>query len=448
MDILENIVYPQSPIHIQLLQYLLFLTLLILLPYISVLLGTTFFSYVHFRKGQQQGNREYLIFANELIDIFTVNKVMSITLGLVPVLSLMFIFGQLLLNSSLSVNSHILFILILFIAALISIYTYKYSFRLKNIFNLVNPEKIEENHLVKEFEGLKLSNSKTLQKSALFGFILLLVISYLLIGVLQTVSDGSKWIDGNSIFGIIFSTSTLLNFLFFISFSLTLTTAALIFKNFKSDSKEKTKNYSNLVKSFSLKTGLIFSSLQPLLFVVSILSSPKSALSFELFIVVLISLILMVVVSIFFYTMYKESKTNLGGSLVLILLIMMATIVYKDSIAFNTTNKKHLISLNKDYEKFVTVVKAKAGINEVVEINGEDIYNAKCIACHRFDSKLVGPAYNDVLPKYEDKRNELVDFILNPRKINPDFPAMPNQGVKPKEAEAIAEYIMTTYKTK
>jgi cytochrome c len=50
------------------------------------------------------------------------------------------------------------------------------------------------------------------------------------------------------------------------------------------------------------------------------------------------------------------------------------------------------------------------------------------------------------MPKYEGKKDLLVKFILNPVKINPDYPAMPNPGLKPKEAEAIAEYLLTTYK--
>ncbi|MDX1702049.1 MAG: c-type cytochrome, partial [Melioribacteraceae bacterium] len=102
--------------------------------------------------------------------------------------------------------------------------------------------------------------------------------------------------------------------------------------------------------------------------------------------------------------------------------------------------------LGKQYELYVTEVNEKAGIEAIVEINGEDIYNAKCIACHQFDQKLVGPAYNDVLPKYDGKRDELVSYILNPYKINPEYPAMPNQGLKPMEAEAIADYIVNIYK--
>jgi len=115
MDVLKDIVFPQSPTHILLLKYLLFLTLLILLPYLSVLLSTTLFSAMHFNKGKSTGNRDYLVFANELIDMFTANKVMSISLGLIPLLSIIFILGQLLLNSSLNVTSHLFFAFIILI---------------------------------------------------------------------------------------------------------------------------------------------------------------------------------------------------------------------------------------------------------------------------------------------------------------------------------------------
>jgi cytochrome c551/c552 len=143
--------------------------------------------------------------------------------------------------------------------------------------------------------------------------------------------------------------------------------------------------------------------------------------------------------------MYKESKTNLGGSAIFVFLLLFSVIVYKDQLAFDTTSKTEMRELNQEYELYVAKIKDKAGIQEVVEISGEDIYNAKCIACHRFDTKLVGPPYNDVLPKYEGNKDGLVEFILNPVKVNPEYTAMPNQGLKPKEAEAVADYIIKIY---
>ena len=446
MDVLKDIVFPQSPSHILLLKYLLFLTLLILLPYLSVLLSTTLFSAMHFNKGKNSGNRDYLVFANELIDMFTVNKVMSFALGLIPVVSIMFILGQLFLNSPLNITSHLFFALIIFIAALIYVYTYKYSFRLKNIFNLVNVSETVDKDLVSEFEGLRESNSKLLSKSGIIAFLLLAVVAYILISVIQIVADSSRWATDTTFFGLLLSANSFIYFLFYLSFSFSITCAAIMFKHFKSGQKVFSENYLNYVKTFSLKTGLIFTFIQPLLFVLTIISSPKSALSFEMFVVGGIILSLMLILSVMFYVMYKEAKTNLGGTTVLVFLILISAIIYKDQLAFDTASQKQMLNINNQYNLHSASIKEKAGILEVVEISGEDIYNAKCIACHKFDAKLVGPAYNDVLPKYEGKQAELVDFILNPIKINPEFTAMPNQGLKPKEAEAIADYIVKIYK--
>jgi len=33
-------------------------------------------------------------------------------------------------------------------------------------------------------------------------------------------------------------------------------------------------------------------------------------------------------------------------------------------------------------------------------VSAEQIYNQKCIACHKFDVKLVGPPYKETVPKY------------------------------------------------
>ncbi len=249
----------------------------------------------------------------------------------------------------------------------------------------------------------------------------------------------------NSLFDLIYSSSTLLYFLFYLAFSISLTSASILYKYFKSDSKKYDQEYLNLVKNFALKTGLIFTFVQPLLFVLSFLSSSKSALSFEVFIIAAITLSLMLVISIMFYIMYKESKMNLGGSTVLVILILAATLIHQDQLAFETNNQVSIYEQGKAYNLFTTKIKEDAGINEIIVISGEDIYNGKCIACHRFDTKLVGPAYQDVLPKYEGKRADLIEFILNPRKIDPEFTAMPNQGLKPKEAEAIADYIVKMY---
>lgn len=449
MDILENVILPQSATHILLLKYILFLTLLILLPYLSVLIGTSLISYMHYRKGNNFEKKDYLIFAKQIIDILTFNKVMSFSLGIIPFISTIFCLSQLLYSSNLDITSNLFFSLILFIAALFYIYIYKNSFKLKNVFNLVDISKTEDNFLQSEFEEMKKSNTNLLSKSGLIGVILLLFVAWILISTLQIVNDPSRWGNDNSFLSLLFSFDSIIYFVFYITFSLALTSSVIIYKYFKSDSHGQYDNkILNYAKSFALKTGLIFTFILPLLFALTLISIPKSSLSFPIFLIGIFSLILILILGIQFYLMYKNSNTKLSPLTLFVFLILLATLIYRDQLAFNTATQLQVLKVEKEYDLYAAKLKEEAGISTIVAISGEDIYNGKCIACHRFNEKLVGPAYNEVLPKYENKRDALVSFILNPQKINPDYPAMPNQGLKPKEAEAIADYIVKVYSEK
>jgi cytochrome c len=88
------------------------------------------------------------------------------------------------------------------------------------------------------------------------------------------------------------------------------------------------------------------------------------------------------------------------------------------------------------------------GSNKPKAISGEEIYKNICSSCHSFDHKVVGPPYQQTMPKYEGKMNELVAFILSPKQNNPGYPPMPNPGLRPDQAQAVAKYIMETYQEK
>jgi cytochrome c len=142
--------------------------------------------------------------------------------------------------------------------------------------------------------------------------------------------------------------------------------------------------------------------------------------------------------------MLKESRVKYNSSLLYLFITLMLFVIVKDQFAFDTASRKQFILLTENFAEYQQRMKEEMGI-AVVEISGEEIYNGRCIACHQYEQRLVGPPYKDVLPKYEGKTEELVQFILNPVKVDADYPAMPNQGLKPKEAEAVAEYLVKTY---
>lgn len=90
-------------------------------------------------------------------------------------------------------------------------------------------------------------------------------------------------------------------------------------------------------------------------------------------------------------------------------------------------------------------VKPAAGEDATLE-KGKKVYDTVCSVCHRFDVKIVGPPYNDVVPKYKGNVEKLKAFIRNPVKVNPSFPAMPKPSIKEDEIDAVARYLLFTVK--
>jgi cytochrome c len=76
---------------------------------------------------------------------------------------------------------------------------------------------------------------------------------------------------------------------------------------------------------------------------------------------------------------------------------------------------------------------------------GEEIFNTQCMACHRFDNRLVGPPLYEVLPKYAGNMDGLQEFIKNPVRVNPEYPPMPALGLSDRDIEAVAGYVMAQY---
>ncbi len=91
-----------------------------------------------------------------------------------------------------------------------------------------------------------------------------------------------------------------------------------------------------------------------------------------------------------------------------------------------------------------------ATIDDQLAAKGEEIFKAKCTACHKIDEKYIGPAIRGVTKK---RRPEwIMNMILAPEKMIQEDPIakqlviesngaiMSNQGLTEEEARAILEY--------
>lgn len=88
-------------------------------------------------------------------------------------------------------------------------------------------------------------------------------------------------------------------------------------------------------------------------------------------------------------------------------------------------------------------------INDNMVARGREIFNVKCVACHKFDTKLVGPPLKDVTKR---RRPEwIMNQMLNPIEMTQKDPVskelfaqyliqMTFQDVNQLDARAILEY--------
>ena len=456
MDLLDQSVLPQSSHHLVLLKYLLALTYILFLPYVSVLFGSLSYSLFFRRKAEKSGENIYKRFSKELIDIITFNKGVAFALGVVPLLSSVFGYAQLLHTSGLNVPEFLFLSLLLLIISLFLVYTYKYTFHLKDIFEYAEDKKDgneNEHELKDEIASYLVKTGRMHKRSGFYGLIFLILAVYLFVGSVQLAMDTERWKSGNNLLSLFFSFSTLIDYLQFIAGSFAITSALILYRFFRPNTEVvfTDEKYKSFIKSFALKTGLIATICLPVIVVLIVLVRPINSLSYSFFFTAVVVLILLLLAAILLYMMLKESIVTSGGagvkyssSLIYLLVLIFALLVIKDQFAFDTSTKMQTAILVSEYDAYQIKIQEEMGVS--APISGLDIYNSRCISCHNFDKKIVGPPYNSTLPKYEGKKDLLVKYILNPVKVNPDYPAMPNQGLKPKEAEAVAEYLLTTYK--
>lgn len=440
MEFLDKFVIIQSADNLNLLYYILILAYLILLPFLCLVSGASVLSLIYNRKGRKTNNSYYIKFSTDLINLALFNKTIIVTLGVVPVISILFSYLQLFHNYNTAISGWAFFMLVLITTGLILLYIYKYTSQINSL--------IENAGASEEIISFKQGNTRLNRKSAWWG-VILIYLSLLLISACIEYSYGNVHLDQNTdFFTSLFSLPVLLKFILVIILSFALTSAGILFYyfNLKKESAEYEKEYLEFVGKKSLTIGIISVIALPMLIVLHLLLLPYFTITGTTFSISLVIVLLLLLSVHYYYVMIKERSKTYITHIVFIIILITSLIVIQDQNSYKTSSQKQVVTLSSEYDKMLAGIAEKSG--KSAPISGKDIFDGRCSACHRFDQKLVGPAYKDVLPKYEGKRDQLINFILNPVKVNPSFPPMPNQGLKQKEAEAIAEYIMSTYKGK
>lgn len=446
MEILDKLVLPHSGSNLELLKYLLTLALLIFEIFAGALFGSAILSLIFRSKAKKDSSMLFGRLSLDYIDLIIQNRTMGIGLGIVPFVSVIIIFIQLMHGTNSALSVYLILSFVLFCVSLVLLNFYRHTAHLKNVFDFFKTkvDKTENSFQSADFHELDNEALHINNKSAVWGIVFLFFSIWVFAGALNVAVDSSKWQTSDSIFGLLFSFGTIIKFLHFITVSFAMAGIAFIVKYFYWDKAEnQDEEYTVYAKRLNTAFALIFTILQPVFLVINMLITPHDALSALPFGVMLTAAILSFVLINILYKNLKENNYGKASLSFYIFLIIFGLIIFKEQTAFGIAAKDQIQSLAANYEK----LEAEHAANEVKgpAINAKEIYQTKCAACHKFDTRLVGPPHKEVLLKYLDKKEAMVKFLLNPTKINPEYPAMPSQGLTPKEAQAIVEYLFTEY---
>ncbi|MCC6866849.1 MAG: hypothetical protein IT280_11905 [Ignavibacteria bacterium] len=421
MNFFDNFVIPQSGNHILLIKYMLIISLILFTPYICLMLGATFLSDYFYKKGRSQANNIFTRFAKDIIEKLTFTKSAGLALGTIPLLSIIFAYAQLLYGANtIAVNFMVLSLLLIIIAL-----NNAYKFR-----SIIVPENEFHMHI-----------SNVTISGSLSKYLLLAGI-YIFAGSAALASNPDRWAATGNIMQVIFSWETLIYSLVFITFSGMITGSAILFYFFswQGGLKDMHKDYETYVKNFASRLTLISSVFFPVMVFMNFMNLSVSSQTQTAFLYHFIFLLFTLFVSIYVYYIVRNSNTKPSALIFCLIIIALLINVIKDQNALGNAIKP--LSPNREKNALALENEIKSKIVSTSDVDAASIYNTKCIACHKFDQKLVGPPYNETVPKFNGDVNKLAEFIYNPQKIDPAYPPMPNQGLKKKEALAMAKWLI------
>ena len=445
MDFFNSLVIPQSADHIKLLHYMLILILFLFIPFISILFGGTILSLFYKGKGNKDNNHLYLRFSKEVAELTTVNKSMGVILGIVPMFTAILIFIQLLHAANTSVSSYLSWSFILSAIGIILIYAYRYSLSFNTIFDSLKDFTPNDEEVYDEFRKFRKGSLDLSNKTGLSGIVLLFIGLWFFTAGVTFATYPNDWVN-TTFLGNLFSWNVLIRFISFIIGSFGVTGGLLFFRFFfwEGGRKNIDDNYKEFVRKSALTVTFASMILLPVFLLLDVILLPDGAISLGIFSYAILAILLIFLALHLLYSMVKYANTRFSGSIFFVILLVILSSTVKDELAMSNATEMQSLKLADKFETYMNGLKGVSPAAMTVR-TGEQIYQTVCSACHRFDKVVVGPAYDDVLPQFEGKKDALVAFIRNPVKVNPKFPPMPNPGLSLAEAKNIADYELTTH---
>ncbi len=414
MEWLRNLALPQSAEHIQLLGYMFVIVQTIFISFTGLIFWGTIISIYFKKKAQNDLDPVYKNAAQDIIHLILFNRTTGLLFSILPLVAIILIFAQLFQLIDIHNLTYLTISFIFSACAILLLYDYKNSFD--------------------DFRLLSLN-------SAVSGAILLFIALWMFNAGLTSSIYGDRWLSTGFFEGL-FSLTVLLRFGLFLLLSLVIMSAALLFALYYVN-ENINDDYVKIIRAVALRTAFIGSLLIPVLLVINFFLVPAGFLSESYLVYILLGLFLIFITYHILYTIFRKLNKTSAASLLLAVLLFTFFYVLSDKEIVYNANKVNAGIMSADFNEYIATLRTP---EKPVELNGEEIYRINCSACHDMNRILVGPAHVDVIPKYFNKEDQLTAYIRNPIRVNTNFPPMPNLGLKPDEARAVAVYVIQKVK--
>lgn len=408
MDAINQLILLPASEHLSIIPYLIVFMLLLCLPFAGTALVSCLLSLGFPRRASDA--------ARAFARLIPVQVGTFLTFALLPLVALIFLYSQYLYHQAIPAGIYFLRISPFLLAGLLLLGHYQ----------------------------------RTLRPAAgAAGVVITAGACFFMISTLDLAATPQKWSFITSPVPLVFSVTVVVHFLIFLAASALLAGAAGLFLLFRWPERRLPEDFpaGGMVRGWAL--GLLTGSalVLPLLMLWDLYTLPDFTLSARTFVISFLLLFLLLLLAGWGLSMLRHGCHRFATASFVAALLVFGLFVYKHQQLQSSANRETLIMLAQASEKAMDewrekreALYAKAATVDVKL--GQKIYDERCSACHRFDQKLVGPPYYEVLPKYKDAPEKLQAFIRNPVKIDPAYPPMPNQGLREAEVKSVAAFLL------
>jgi len=420
----EHIIPPTAH-YLDLVQFITIMTYMIHLPYVGMVIGGVGSAMWFTLADSDHANPRYSRFAGDLLDVFLGSKIAIVVLGMLPIFVLTLAYLQWFVGADASPLGYIPWTLIPVVLGFLALGMYRRS-----------------------FDSRKNNIRRHLGWGSL-GVALLLVAYFVLMAIVCRLQDPEKWFRATNLGIMLLNWNAIWKFLFFLHASFALTGCAIMFFFFRwprtrIDPDGDSATYTGLVRNYGAGLAFAFSLALPVFYTFYIFTTADIALDNTVYLMAVAVVFLVLVNTLLLFPNLKAKVTRFGGATFILFLLVYLLVTVSDQKTMVNANAEHraLAVLKAERikeEREAMLQSLAAGAHGTAR--GEDIFTGQCMACHRFDSKLVGPPLQEVLPKYREDLATLKKYVKNPYKINPDYPPMPSLGLSDTDVDAVVEYL-------